>query len=249
MSPYIKLLWFPFFLLSCQERALNFEERMPTPQENLNLGYLKLIKSSEFRPVMNTPDGVYTGARFLDYEIMDVWGVFVTRNGKRERISLELEMDKPRTLMLYTDKYLDYYGNRRISVFGSVANTGPDSIEMVNLAVVDSGSGRDFDQYFRVIEPTHFGTIVNTPQGQFVEAFFVNLNPEDVWIILKTLQQGTRLQVNISRRMADKPVFHYLKRGSRFNEMNIELHGIKVGLPYEPKTPFQNIEVVVERKN
>jgi hypothetical protein len=120
---------------------------------------------------------------------------------------------------------------------------------MVHLAVVDSGAGQDFEQYFRIVEPSCFGTIVDTPQGPFVEAFFDNLHPEDVWIIIKTLQQGTRIKVNMSRRLADKPVFHYLKRGSRYNENNIELHGVKVGLPYEPKTPFQNIEVVVERKN
>jgi len=151
--------------------------------------------------------------------------------------------------MLYTDKYLDYYGNLRISVYGSVADLNGDSIETIQEAVVDSESIQDFDQYFRITEPGHFGTIVDTPHGQFIEAFFVNLNPEDVWIILKTLQQGTRLQVNISHRLVNKPVFHYLKRATMINELHSELHGIKVGLPFEPKTPLQNIKVVVERKN
>ena len=102
------------------------------------------------------------------------------------------------------------------------------------------------NKYFETIQPAQFGEIINTVEGDFIEAFFESVSAEDVWVIQQTIPQGTKARINIARRI-DRNLSYYLEDDTRQDSLGNTLSGIKIGLPHEPLSPVRNIEILISK--
>jgi hypothetical protein len=239
------LIAFSFF--SCSDRVSAPSEEDDQPLFEITNGeYLKIINPDQFGQIIESEQGSFRDALFVDHQAIEVWGVYYQENSTIKRLSAELTFNQPLLYFMHDDKYLDSEGIGHAAVYAGVPETADRQIDNIYLAVSISDDKNVQDKYFITVQPTDFGQINETVQGPFIEAFFADIEPEDIWSIQQTLPQGTVAKVRLARRI-NKPIVYYLETDTWTDSSGTTINGSVVGLPYDDIAPQQNIEILIRR--
>ena len=234
------------FLPYCTDRHLNPSDDHVEINDITNGEFLETISADFIGDTVIIDEKVFVNGLFKYYESQSVWAVFIEKDGKTERLSWQLSLDQPVPFFMYTDKFTNEWGRRHLAVSVGVPQDFDHPIENIRLAVSVSDDEQVMNKYFRVIQPDIFGNINNTPYGEFIEAFFIEIEPEEVWAIRKTIPQGTKLKINF-RRWTNYPPLYYLFPDSTADSTSVLKSGITIGLPYDDIAPLQNIDILVPK--
>ena len=247
MSKILPLLLAGFlFTWQCTDRISE-----PTEAENKNVEpvdsqLFNIISPSQYGNKIQTDEGTFIDALFIDFEVSDVWAIYKLQNGVAKKLSIELSFDNPLQFIMFTDKYFDQNQIGHYAVYAAIPEDNSHTIENITIAVAAVDDDELIRTYFETVQPTRFGEIINTVEGDFIEAFFESFSAEDVWGIQQTLHQGTKARINIARKL-NRHLSYYLKNDSLADSLGNILSGVKVGLPYTPLSPIRNIEIFVSK--
>jgi len=247
MSKILPLLLFGFlFAWQCTDRISDPAEAEDNTVETVDNLPLNVITPSQFGDQIQTEEGTFIDALFIDFEVSDVWAIYKIQNGVREKLSIELWFDDPLHFIMFTDKYIDQNQISHYAVYAAIPDDDLQPVQSIVIAVAAVDDEELIRNHFETLQPTQFGEIIATVEGNFIEAFFEAVSAEEVWGIQQTLQQGTKARINIARKL-NRHFSYYLKNDSIEDSLGNSLNGIKVGLPYAPLSPIQNIEIFVSK--